>query len=239
MVVVGGEDAGYGHVGRDAGVGDSDCWGCHGFAMPSLPDPGDDPAPYHSTFGDMTEADCRLCHDAGLPDRHHVLYGQSIIAGSVAPYPDANGDSSSDTNYVCLNCHGTNFFVVRDCRVCHQEPAVRNVNVDIKPGSDANTINLKSKGVLPVAILGSSDYDVTEIDVSSLLLEGEVAPLRSSLQEGADGNMNLMLKFSSEAVRDALGDLQPGQTYDVCITGTFTDGSNFLGCDSVAVVPRK
>ncbi len=30
-LVVGGEDAGYGHVGRDAGPGDSDCWGCHGF----------------------------------------------------------------------------------------------------------------------------------------------------------------------------------------------------------------
>jgi hypothetical protein len=29
-VVVGGEDYGYGHVGRDNGPGDSDCWGCHG-----------------------------------------------------------------------------------------------------------------------------------------------------------------------------------------------------------------
>jgi hypothetical protein len=32
-VVVGGELAGYGHVGRDAGPGDSDCWGCHGFDL--------------------------------------------------------------------------------------------------------------------------------------------------------------------------------------------------------------
>jgi hypothetical protein len=30
-IVVGGEIAGYGHVGRDGGPGDSDCWGCHGF----------------------------------------------------------------------------------------------------------------------------------------------------------------------------------------------------------------
>ena len=30
LVVIGGEDAGYGHVGRDAGPNDSDCWGCHG-----------------------------------------------------------------------------------------------------------------------------------------------------------------------------------------------------------------
>ena len=30
-IVVGGELAGYGHVGRDGAPGDSDCWGCHGF----------------------------------------------------------------------------------------------------------------------------------------------------------------------------------------------------------------
>jgi hypothetical protein len=36
-IVVGGEDAGYGHVGRDAGAGDSDCWGCHGFGAATAP----------------------------------------------------------------------------------------------------------------------------------------------------------------------------------------------------------
>lgn len=39
-IVVGGEDAGYGHVGKDAGPGNSDCWGCHGFAMASAPGTG-------------------------------------------------------------------------------------------------------------------------------------------------------------------------------------------------------
>jgi len=40
-VVVGGELAGYGHIGRDTGVpGDSDCWGCHGFATANAPGSG-------------------------------------------------------------------------------------------------------------------------------------------------------------------------------------------------------
>ena len=39
-IVVGGELAGYGHVGRDAGPGDSDCWGCHGFSASSAPGSG-------------------------------------------------------------------------------------------------------------------------------------------------------------------------------------------------------
>ncbi len=38
---VGGEDAGFGHVGRDAGPGDSDCWGCHGFGMGGASVPAD------------------------------------------------------------------------------------------------------------------------------------------------------------------------------------------------------
>jgi hypothetical protein len=39
-IIVGGEDAGYGHIGRDAGPGDSDCWGCHGFSMASASSAG-------------------------------------------------------------------------------------------------------------------------------------------------------------------------------------------------------
>jgi hypothetical protein len=42
-IVVGGEDAGYGHVGRDQGPGDSDCWGCHGFAVSGASAPGSGP----------------------------------------------------------------------------------------------------------------------------------------------------------------------------------------------------
>ena len=34
-------------------------------------------------LGSMTEADCRVCHGSGVPDRHHLLYGQPIPAGSV------------------------------------------------------------------------------------------------------------------------------------------------------------
>jgi hypothetical protein len=42
-IVVGGELYGYGHVGRDMGPGDSDCWGCHGFGMSSASAPGSGP----------------------------------------------------------------------------------------------------------------------------------------------------------------------------------------------------
>jgi len=54
--------------------------------------------------------------------------------------------------------------------------------LDIKPGSCPNPLNRTSRGVLPVAILGTADFDVTEIDVTTLSIAradgvgGSVAP---------------------------------------------------------------
>jgi hypothetical protein len=64
------------------------------------------------------------------------------------------------------------------------------VFVDIKPGSCPNPFNVKSKGVLPVAILGAEDFDVTMIDPSEILLsrdgiEEGVPPLRWSYEDVA------------------------------------------------------
>jgi len=42
------------------------------------------------------------------------------------------------------------------------------VNIDIKPASCPNPLNVKSKGMLAVAILGSQDFDVNTIDILSV-----------------------------------------------------------------------
>ena len=69
----------------------------------------------------LSEADCRVCHTSGVPDRHHLLYGSAIPAGSFIPYPDGDGDGNPDTTYSCISCHGQTFTVVRDCVTCHTE----------------------------------------------------------------------------------------------------------------------
>jgi hypothetical protein len=43
-------------------------------------------------------------------------------------------------------------------------------SVDIKPGSCPNSYNRSSRGVLPVAILGTGDFDVTQIDLESVVI---------------------------------------------------------------------
>jgi hypothetical protein len=62
--------------------------------------------------------------------------------------------------------------------------------IDIKPGSCPNPLSMKEKGVLPVAILGLDDFDVTQIDPASVRLFRKgildpvhVPPLRWSLED--------------------------------------------------------
>jgi len=100
-----------------------------------------------------------------------------------------------------------------------------SVYVDIKPASWPNPLQLKEKGVLPVAICGTEEFDVTTIDPETiqLTLEGlgvGVSPLRWSYEDVAtpyegepctghdldgDGYLDLTLKFKTQEVIQTLG----------------------------------
>jgi hypothetical protein len=121
-----------------------------------------------------------------------------------------------------------------------------SVFVDIKPGSDRNPVNCKSKGKLPVAILGTAGFDVTTIDPSSVWLEGFPAvkwaiedvsiPIYdeegSVIGEGPDGFDDLILKFDMEEVAVALGLVSDGDVVELQLTG-YSSAGWFLGGDNV------
>jgi DNA-binding beta-propeller fold protein YncE len=129
------------------------------------------------------------------------------------------------------------------------------VDIDIKPRSCPNPLNVKSKGVLPVAILGSEDFDASDIDPASIRLAG-VGAIRSSLEDvtgpvvdgnecacttaGPDGNMDLTLKFRTPeiavALLDGVGELTKGEQLVLTLMGTLMDGTPIEGSDCVVLV---
>jgi hypothetical protein len=60
-------------------------------------------------------------------------------------------------------------------------------DIDIRPWSCRNPLNMRSRGVLPVAILGSEDFDVRAIDVSTVIL---------SLKESKDGAKPIRSRYA-------------------------------------------
>jgi len=137
-----------------------------------------------------------------------------------------------------------------------EEPITITVYVDIKPGSCPNPLNVKSKGVLPVAILGSEDLDVTDIDPASIRLGGVVAPLRSSIEDvshpwnvedcedyGVDGYDDLTLKFDNQQIVAALvaafdEDIEDGDVFELNLTGTLADDTQIEGADTVLILKK-
>lgn len=148
--------------------------------------------------------------------------------------------------------------ILLPCGVFAQELTPITVAVDIKPGSCPNPINLKSRGVLPVAILGTSGFDVTQIDPASIRLMG-VAPIRSSLEDvatpfaveittcdsctdlGPDGIMDLTLKFRTQEIVAALGEVNDEECIVLQITGNLKEDFGddpILGEDVVRILKK-
>jgi len=112
------------------------------------------------------------------------------------------------------------------------------VDIDIKPGSDPNSINTKSMGLVPVAILGSPTLDVTEIDVSTLVFGPAVATPVHDLSDpetynghiqdvNDDGFLDLVSHYNQKAVGLCVDDTE------ATISGTLLNGTPFDGTDSV------
>lgn len=162
--------------------------------------------------------------------------------------------------------------------------AVKEVAVDIKPGSCPNPLNVGGldgtdefvsvpddhptanddtdckasngtkggKAVIPVAILGTADFDVTDIDWTTVTLAG-VPAVRGGLEDvsapvggdaepcecntyGGDGFMDLTLKFDKAAVIAALGPVTDREMVPIMLEGELWDGSLIEGSDCMWIL---
>jgi hypothetical protein len=109
------------------------------------------------------------------------------------------------------------------------------VAIDIKPGSDVNSINLKSKGVVSVAILTTEDFDALDVDPESVIFAG-AQPVRWHIEDvDGDGYDDMLLQFNTQELTDLSAD-----STDALLTGTTLDGTvSFFGVDTVNIVHGK
>jgi hypothetical protein len=114
--------------------------------------------------------------------------------------------------------------------------ATTTVDIDIKPGSDPNSINPDDGGVVPVALLGSDAFDVSEVDVATLKFgPDDAVPDHTHGPHvedvNADGLPDLLVHFDTGESGIVFG------TLVACVEGAALDGKPFNGCDAVRTVP--
>ena len=103
--------------------------------------------------------------------------------------------------------------------------------IDIKPGSEPNSINLDSKGVVPVAVLTTDSFDASTVDPDTVLFAG-AAPLHWALEDvDSDGDEDLLFHFKTQEL-----DLDEYST-EATLTGQTFDGQVIQGTDAVNIVP--
>jgi hypothetical protein len=113
--------------------------------------------------------------------------------------------------------------------------------IDIKPGSDVNTINLKSKGVVPVAILTTADFNALDLDPQTVTFAGAHPVTWASEDVNGDGYTDIILHFRTADLQFNAGNMMissTGQT-EAVLNGNTLEGTPFSGTDTVNFVRGK
>ena len=114
------------------------------------------------------------------------------------------------------------------------------IEIDIKPDSATNSINLGSAGVIAVAILSSADFDATTVDPATVSLAGSTVKmvgkagklLASEEDVNGDGLVDLLVHVETDALI-----LELGETIAILEALTF-GGESISGEDIVRIVPN-
>jgi putative hemolysin len=137
------------------------------------------------------------------------------------------------------------------------DPDCPGLFVDIKAGSCPNPLNVGEKGTLPVAILGTVNLDVTEIDPATIRLTRDgltasIEGLRWEIEDVAtpnpagncqcwtvpgDRRPDLVVHFDVKQVVDALGlsSEEDGNSVPLTIRANLKNGSELSGTDCVRI----
>jgi hypothetical protein len=119
-----------------------------------------------------------------------------------------------------------------------------SVAIDIRPNSDVNRINQSGRGLISVALLGSDELDVADVDPTTLRFgPGQASPVHeltdsATLAEhiedvNSDGFADLVSHYEIQQTGLSLDDTES------CLRGRLLNERPFEGCDSVLVFSRR
>ena len=174
--------------------------------------------PPEAAYGTLTE-------DGYIPTfgalwAHRTTVGEALVPGLAARQASIDSTLTPASGPTGMTVH----MVVKGTCI---------VDIDIKPGSSPNRINLKSKGKVPVAVLTTDDFDATTVDPDTVLFAG-ATPLRWAIEDvDYDGDMDLLFHFKTQELLLFLG------YYEVSLEGYTFDGTWITGADSVNIVQPK
>ncbi len=113
-------------------------------------------------------------------------------------------------------------------------PAPTTVSIDIKPGKEINKINLRKKRkLIPVAVLGSIEFDATQVDFSTVTFgPGDASPVHQGHVKdvNGDGFMDMKFHFKTKLIGIECGDTEAS------LAGETFSGESITGTDSLKTV---
>ena len=161
-------------------------------------------------------------------DGNFTVPGQVTFSGGSGTLTGKYGDQNQIPINLSFFSSGT--FIIY---LAPPETSVEQVEIDIKPGSYPNSINLKSKGVVPVAVLTTEDIDAITIDPDTVKFAG-ASPLRWTQEDvDNDGDMDMLFHFKTQELN-----LDENST-EAMLTGETFGGDGITGTDEVRIVPKK
>lgn len=105
------------------------------------------------------------------------------------------------------------------------EPKALDVKPKI-PDIKSKMLNSEDKGVFTAFIKLPEEYNVNDIDVTTVKAEG------ASATKGVVANDTLIVKFKTQDLQD----VEPGEEVELTVSGELKDGSIFKGTDIVRVI---
>jgi len=110
-----------------------------------------------------------------------------------------------------------------------------SLNIDIKPESNPNRINSDGHGIIPVAILGSADFDVMTLDPSTVQMDGQRVRMK-----GKSGRAGSYEDVNDDGHIDLVVQIEDGDVYTTADTiGIVTvetwEGKLIGGQDSICI----